>query len=126
MEKADWLISNLNAQPTKFEYLLQDIQLYIPDAAIVRELHAQHLKANAEARFPFWARLWPSAIALAEYISERSPAFAGKTVLEIAGGLGLPSLVASSFAREVMFTDIEPCRGLTLLQSGYPESENEP
>jgi len=108
MEKADWLISNLNAQPTSFDYPLQGIQLYIPDAAVVRELHVQHLKVNTETPFPFWAKLWPSAIALAEYITERGHALTGKTVLEIAGGLGLPSLTASSFAHEVIFTDIEP------------------
>jgi predicted nicotinamide N-methyase len=108
MDNDDWLIDNLNAQLTSFDDPLKGIQLYIPDASIVRELHLQHLKENTEARFPFWAKLWPSAIALAEYISELGPSFAGKTVLEIAGGLGLPSLAASCYAREVIFTDIEP------------------
>ena len=104
MNKADKLIMEIDGTFTS----LHGIQLYIPDAEAVRKWHEQELVQNPAARFPFWAKLWPSSIAMTEYIMENSSLIAGKTVLEVAGGLGLPSLVAASYAREVFFTDLEP------------------
>jgi predicted nicotinamide N-methyase len=104
MENADMLIRELNAEMASFN----GIGLYLPEPEAVRNWHERQLIEDAAARFPFWAKLWPSAIAMAEYISENSFLIAGKTVLEIAGGLGLPSLAAASYARVVNYTDIEP------------------
>ena len=39
------------------------------------------------SRFPLWAKIWPAAIVLAEYVARLKPE-AGKTLLEIGGGLG--------------------------------------
>jgi methyltransferase-like protein 23 len=108
MNDADSLISSLHAKLVHLDPPLQEIQLYIPDPDLVRQWYEELLAANAAARFPFWAKLWPSAIALAEFISTNSSLVTGKKVLEVAGGLGLPSLVAASFAREVIFTDVDP------------------
>ncbi|HSB92785.1 MAG TPA: hypothetical protein VLC28_06685 [Flavitalea sp.] len=104
MENADLLIQGLNAKMTSFN----GVQLYLPDPGAVAAWHKSEIKKNPSARFPFWAKLWPSSIAISEYLSENSSLFAGKTILEIAGGLGLPSLVAASVSREVIYTDLEP------------------
>jgi predicted nicotinamide N-methyase len=50
---------------------------------------------------PYWAELWPAAIALAEAL----PAVAGLRVVELGCGLGVPSLVAASRGAEVTATD---------------------
>ena len=52
---------------------------------------------------PYWAELWPSAIALARTVARRS--LAGRRVLELGCGLGLPSLVAAQGGARVLATD---------------------
>ncbi len=56
----------------------------------------------------YWRRLWPSAIALADYITEHKGMFTNKTVLELGGGLGVPAIVAAHYCKKVIFSDNEP------------------
>ncbi len=58
-----------------------------------------------DERIPYWADLWPSAIALAEYLAADPSVVAGRTVTEIGCGLGLPGLVAASLDGIVTMTD---------------------
>lgn len=104
MENADLLIAELNAELKNFN----GVELYVPDPESVRAWHERQVSVNPAARFPFWAKLWPSSIAMAEFIMENNSLIAGGTVLEIAGGLGLPALAAASYAKQVIYTDIEP------------------
>jgi predicted nicotinamide N-methyase len=57
---------------------------------------------------PYWAELWPSGVALAEYLAQPDLDPAGKRVLEIGCGLGLPSLVAALRGADVLATDWSP------------------
>lgn len=59
---------------------------------------------------PHWARLWPSGRALAHAVDEAGPArLAGRRVLELGCGLGLPSLAAArAGAAPVVATDRSP------------------
>jgi predicted nicotinamide N-methyase len=53
---------------------------------------------------PYWAELWPSAVALAAAVATRG--VGGLRVLELGCGLGLPSIVAAvDGARRVLATD---------------------
>ena len=56
-------------------------------------------------KLPYGVALWPSAIALAHEIAERAAAFAGKQVLELGAGTGLPGIVAGSLGARVIQTD---------------------
>jgi predicted nicotinamide N-methyase len=56
---------------------------------------------------PMFGVLWPGAVALARRVSQH-PRLAGKRVLELGCGLGLPSLVASDRGAEVVATDHHP------------------
>jgi predicted nicotinamide N-methyase len=58
-----------------------------------------------DERIPYWADLWPSAIALSRYITEKNIVKKGTTVLEIGCGLGLPGAVAGMLGAEVTLTD---------------------
>jgi len=51
---------------------------------------------------PYWAELWPAAIALAGALPER---MVGVRVVELGCGLGLPSLVAAARGAVVTATD---------------------
>lgn len=56
-------------------------------------------------RIPYWSEIWPSSIALAEYITENPEIVNGKNVLEIGCGLGLPGITAGLLNGHVMMTD---------------------
>jgi predicted nicotinamide N-methyase len=57
-----------------------------------------------ETNFPFWAELWPSALALARYIWDNVD-FHGEQVLELGCGLGLVGIVARKKQAKVLMTD---------------------
>lgn len=54
-------------------------------------------------RLPYWADLWPSAIALARHLAGRD--LSGKRVVELGCGLGLPSITVLDRGAEVIATD---------------------
>jgi len=56
-----------------------------------------------DERLPYWADLWPSAIALADAVSARPGE--GRLAVEFGCGLGLPSLAAVQAGFDVMATD---------------------
>ncbi len=55
--------------------------------------------------FPYWGKCWPSAIALSNFIAKNPFYVKDKYVLELAAGLGLPSLVAAGWAKNVITSD---------------------
>lgn len=57
---------------------------------------------------PYWAKVWPAAIGLCEFLSGHLHLIQDKKVLELAAGLGLPSVFAATHAASVICTDIEP------------------
>ncbi len=62
----------------------------------------------ADERMPYWADLWPSALALSQYIFRNKVLVSGKTVLEVGCGLGLCGLVAASNGAQVTLSDYLP------------------
>ena len=61
------------------------------------------LLAAATDDAPYWAVVWPSAVALAEAVDGLE--LAGRSVLELGCGLGLPSLAAARRGADVLATD---------------------
>jgi len=59
-----------------------------------------------EEFLPYWAELWPSAIALAQEVAHLD--VDGLGVLELGCGLGLPSVVAALAGAHVLATDWSP------------------
>ncbi|MEW5316990.1 MAG: hypothetical protein WDW38_008325 [Sanguina aurantia] len=58
---------------------------------------------------PYWARAWPSAVALATQILQRPELVRGARVVELGAGLGLAGMAAlRAGAREVVLLDREP------------------
>ena len=56
-----------------------------------------------DERLPYWAELWPSALALARHLSERD--LAGIRAIELGCGVGLPTILALARGAEVFATD---------------------
>lgn len=59
-----------------------------------------------EEFLPYWAELWPSALALARAVAGR--ALRGRRVVELGCGLGLPSIAAALAGGRVLATDWSP------------------
>lgn len=81
------------------------IDMYVPDPEAVRQKYEEDKIMDPEAPFPFWAKIWPSALAMAEYLQRNGDLLKGKKVLEMAAGLGLPSIVAAIYAEQVCCSD---------------------
>lgn len=58
-----------------------------------------------DERIPYWAELWPSALALSQYLCEMSFDWKGKKVLEIGAGLALPSILAAKLGASITVSD---------------------
>lgn len=70
---------------------------------------------NPEEPFPFWAQVWPAAYALADFISKHGEITRGKQILELGGGIGLPSFTAAKYAKSVIVSD-SSAEAVALLQ----------
>lgn len=57
--------------------------------------------------FPFWIKLWESALVLAELIA-KLPVKPGDRLLELGAGLGAPGLAAAAVGHAVTLSDYEP------------------
>ncbi len=57
--------------------------------------------------FPFGLLLWESAVGMAQYLATEKSVCAGKRVLELGAGVGLPGLVAASLGATVTQTDYQ-------------------
>ena len=64
----------------------------------------RHDEGAAGRAIPFWARPWPSGIALAEAVAAATPP-EGARVIELGCGLAAPSIVAARAGADVLATD---------------------
>jgi predicted nicotinamide N-methyase len=59
-----------------------------------------------EEFLPYWAELWPSALALARVVARRP--LTGRRTIELGCGLGLPAIAAAAAGARVLATDWSP------------------
>ena len=59
-----------------------------------------------EEFLPYWAELWPSALALARAVARRP--LTGRRTIELGCGLGLPAIAAARAGGHVLATDWSP------------------
>ena len=57
---------------------------------------------------PYFATVWPSARALAAFISDRKSSFIKKRGIEVGCGLGLPSILAAKIGASITASDFHP------------------
>jgi predicted nicotinamide N-methyase len=79
-----------------------DEELYLVLPADWEQL--RHEEGGVGRPTPYWARPWPSGLALAGALAAAPPA-AGARVLELGCGLGAPSILAARAGAEVLATD---------------------
>ncbi len=91
--------------PLKLIPVFDNLSIYIPDYEQVKETYELLLKENPDELFPFWAKLWPSSIAMVQFIQANTGLIKDKTVLEIGAGLGLPSFAIAGIVKSIEVTD---------------------
>lgn len=79
------------------------LSVYVPDPATIRDLYRQK---NIDS--PYWSQVWPAALGLCRFLEQNTGYVENKTVLELAAGLGLPSLLAARYSRSVHCSDYSP------------------
>ena len=91
----------------------------VPDELIDEE------EFDRDERLPYWAEIWPSAIALARRLSRED--LAGRRLIELGVGVGLPTLVALDRGASVLATDYYAAAPdftrHNALKNGLPEPE---
>lgn len=80
----------------------QTIKLQLPIEAAVQEWYKTQ---DQETSFPFWARIWPSAKALTQFLATNKEVYENKSVVEFGAGIGLPAFFSASAAASVLITD---------------------
>jgi len=80
---------------------------------------------NKDERLPYWADIWPSAVALSEYVFENQQLFKGKNILELGCGLGLVGITVTAIGGNVLFTDNDP-HALTFTQVNFRRNFKRP
>lgn len=87
------------------QYTLQGhtLELFVPQLVAVSEAYR-----GGNIAFPYWSQVWPAARALTEFLLQQLHYVSGKKVVEIAGGLGMPSVAAAPYAASVLCTDYDP------------------
>ncbi len=94
-------LSSEHLQPVRLVVAGVELDLLRPDAPeeLIDEAAFEH-----DEFLPYWAELWPAAMALAEAL----PEVAGARVVELGCGLGVTSLVAAARGADVTATDWAP------------------
>ncbi len=101
--------------PVQITQISAEKAIYIPDNEQVKHIYASLLKLDPTTPFPFWAKLWPSSIALLDLLKSHPHLIENKHVLEIAAGIGLPSLMMADITKSIQISDYEK-EAVALLQ----------
>jgi predicted nicotinamide N-methyase len=101
--------------PIQINQIRAKKSIYIPDYEKVKEIYTSLLKLDPNTPFPFWAKLWPSSIALLDVLEAHPHLIQNKHVLEIGAGIGLPSLMMAGVAKSIQISDYDK-EAVALLQ----------
>lgn len=81
------------------------LKVFIPDPKEIQRHYENAREDNEALPFPFWSRIWPSAIALSIFIEQHQVYVKDRVVVELGAGLSIPSFIASRYAKSVLATD---------------------
>ena len=101
--------------PIQLTQISAEKAIYTPLYEGVQEVYKTLLNLDPNTPFPFWAKLWPSSIALLDVLKVHPHLIQNKHVLEIGAGIGLPSLMMADIAKSVQISDYDK-EAVTLLQ----------
>ncbi len=81
----------------------QPVLLSVP---IIKQVEQYWLQSKLpQHQFPYWAKIWPAALGLCQFLVQNPAYITNKNILEIAAGLGLPSILAAHYGNKVVCSD---------------------
>jgi len=91
--------------PIKLVEFQDGLQLHVPDPEMVKPTYEHLVATNPATVFPYWAKIWPSSLALTSFLRREPQWIASKHVLEIGAGIGLPSFSVAKDALSMVISD---------------------
>jgi predicted nicotinamide N-methyase len=110
--------------PVQLTQLGAEKAIYIPAYEAVKAIYADLLELDPATPFPYWAKVWPSAIALLNILQKHPNWIKDKNVLELGAGIGLPSLMMADMAESIQISDYN-LEAVELLQKNIEHLELE-
>ena len=101
--------------PIQLTQISAEKAIYIPLYEGVQQVYKSLLNLDPKTPFPYWAKLWPSSIALLDVLKAHPYLIQNKHVLEIGAGIGLPSLMMADVAKSIQISDYDK-ESVALLQ----------
>ncbi|MEO6351297.1 MAG: hypothetical protein ABIP53_11660 [Candidatus Limnocylindrales bacterium] len=100
----------------------REYEIYRPDEAS-RDRLFEVGHADPDKQMPYWAKVWPSGVALADVVVERKEQVAGQHVLELGAGLGVTACTVLEYGGDLMTADysalpLAHCRLNTVVNTG--------
>lgn len=93
--------------PVELTQISAEKAIYVPVYDAVKAIYTDLLAMDPASPFPYWAKVWPSAIALVKVLQKHPSLIRDKTVLELGAGIGLPSLLMASEAKTIQVSDYD-------------------
>lgn len=93
--------------PVQLTQIGAEKAIYIPAYEAVKTIYADFLELDPATPFPYWAKVWPSAIALVKVLQKHPSLIKDKTVLELGAGVGLPSLLMADITKSIIISDYD-------------------
>ena len=91
--------------PVQLTQIGAEKAIYIPAYEAVKAIYADLLESDPATPFPYWAKVWPSAIALLNLLQKHPILIKDKNVIELGAGIGLPSLMMADIAKSIQISD---------------------
>jgi predicted nicotinamide N-methyase len=93
--------------PLELTQISAEKAIYVPVYDAVKAIYTDLLAMDPASPFPYWAKVWPSAIALVKVLQKHPSLIRDKTVLELGAGIGLPTLLMASEAKTIQVSDYD-------------------
>ena len=93
--------------PLQLTQISAEKAIYVPVYDAVKAIYTDLLAMDPASPFPYWAKVWPSAIALVKVLQKHPSLIRDKTVLELGAGIGLPSLLMANEAKTIQVSDYD-------------------
>ena len=93
--------------PVQLTQIGAEKAIYIPAYEAVKTIYADLLAFDPATPFPYWAKVWPSAIALHNVLKKHPSLIKDKTVLELGAGVGLPALMIADITKSIIISDYD-------------------
>ena len=93
--------------PVELTQISAEKAIYVPAYDAVKAIYTDLLAMDPASPFPYWAKVWPSAIALVKVLQTHTSLIRDKKVLELGAGIGLPSLLMANEAKTIQVSDYD-------------------